>query len=84
MADGEGGALSDDNDDDDDDDDGEGGEGGGSDAAAASAFTRIEVMGLRWLNLCLLPVVVLWIFVSWYLGRKQEYMAGMDGSQSRD
>lgn len=56
----------------------------GSDAAAASAFTRIEVMGLRWLNLCLLPVVVLWIFVSWYLGRKQEYMAGMDGSQSRD
>ena len=41
----------------------------GSDAAAASTFTRIEVMGLRWLNLCLLPVVVLWIFVSWYLGR---------------
>ena len=47
----------------------------GSDAASASAFTGLEGLGLRTLNLCLLPVVVMWLFVSWRLGRMQEVLA---------
>lgn len=47
----------------------------GSDAASASAFTGLADLGLRSLNLCLLPVVVIWLFVSWRLGRLQEALA---------
>ena len=47
----------------------------GSDAASASAFTGLAGLGLRTLNLCLLPVVVIWLFVSWRLGRLQETLA---------
>ena len=47
----------------------------GSDAASASAFTGLEGVGLKALNLCLLPVVVIWLFVSWRLGRLQEALA---------
>ncbi|MDB4500457.1 MFS transporter [bacterium] len=47
----------------------------GSDAASASAFTGLEGLGLRALNLCLLPVVAIWVFVSWHLGRRQEQLA---------
>ncbi len=47
----------------------------GSDAASASAFTGLEGLGLRALNLCLLPIVAIWIFVSWRLGRYQEALA---------
>ena len=50
----------------------------GSDTVSASAFTGLEGMGLRMLNLCLLPVVALWLFVSWRLGRKQERLAGTE------
>jgi len=47
----------------------------GSDAASASAFTGLEGLGLRALNLCLLPIVAIWLFVSWRLGRYQEELA---------
>ena len=50
----------------------------GSDTVSASAFTGLEGMGLRMLNLCLLPVVALWLFASWRLGRKQERLAGTE------
>jgi AAA family ATP:ADP antiporter len=50
----------------------------GSDTVSASAFTGLEGMGLRMLNLCLLPVVALWLFASWRLGRKQERLAGVE------
>ncbi len=53
----------------------------GSDTVSASAFTGLEGLGLRMLNLCLLPVVALWLFVSWRLGRKQERLADAEKEQ---
>ena len=47
----------------------------GSDATSASAFAGLEGLGLRALNLCLLPIVAIWLFASWRLGRVQEGLA---------
>jgi AAA family ATP:ADP antiporter len=56
----------------------------GSDAASASTFTGLEGLGLRALNLCLIPVVVIWIFVSWRLGRFQEALAGTQEPETEE
>ncbi len=56
----------------------------GSDAASASAFTGLEGLGLRALNLCLLPIVAIWLFVSWRLGRFQEALADNQGVTTKE
>jgi len=54
----------------------------GSDTVSASVFTGLEGLGLRMLNLCLLPVAAIWILVSWHLGRRQEQLAGSKADKS--
>ena len=56
----------------------------GSDAASASAFTSLEGLGLRALNLCLLPIVAIWLFASWRLGRVQEALTETQGVATKE
>ena len=56
----------------------------GSDATSASAFAGLEGLGLRALNLCLLPIVAIWLFASWRLGRVQECLADTQENATKE